>query len=111
MNFAVKLKKIFLLLTFPRYWFTDSSYPFCKEFDEWVNQMLREGHVPKYQKNSESKIDFAGRTLWKYCYSCSDFTLHEWQCDNVRASRMTNIKLYKLLKENKTKKFYDWEKK
>lgn len=84
MNTIAIIRKILLILVHPRYWFTMKKYPYCKEFDEWLIKKLKEGEIPKYMDG----------------------------CDTVRGSRLTNIKLYRLLKEaKKVKKEYVWEKK
>lgn len=112
MNTLAIIRKILLILFYPRYWITASNYPYCKEFDEWVIKKLKEGEVPKYVEGCDCRVSFGGRTLWKWSvFSTSDFSLYESGYDTVRASRLTNIKLYRLLKENKVTKIYKWEKK
>lgn len=112
MNSIAIIKKIFLILMYPRYWITMEKYPYCKEFDEWVIKKLKEGEIPEYLEGCDCRVKFGGRILWKWrVLSASDFSLYEDGCDTVRASRLANIKLYRLLKGTKVKKELVWEKK
>lgn len=113
MNTIAIIRKILLILVHPRYWFTMKKYPYCKEFDEWLIKKLKEGEIPKYMDGCDCRVEFGGRILWKWkVLSQSDFHLYEPGYDTVRGSRLTNIKLYRLLKEaKKVKKEYVWEKK
>lgn len=111
MHFLMKLKNIFKILWYVRYWDSNKKFPFCADFDEWVNLKIKEGHIPKYKKNSDCEIEFAGRILWNWksnILTSSEFTLHETDYDSVRPYRLTQIKLYNLLHKPKDKPELKW---
>lgn len=106
MSYLTILKKILLILCYPRFWYNDSDYPFDPSFDEWCLQKIKEGELPQWE--SDCVVSFAGRRFWHYCYGPGQWHLHETRSDKVKPSRLTRIKLEKLLKQNEKNRKYKW---
>lgn len=111
MHFLMKFKNIFAILCYVRYWDSHKKFPFCGDFDEWINLKIKEGHIPKYKEGSDCLLEFAGRTLWNWkanIRTSSEFSLWEPGYDSVRPYRLTQIKLYNLLHMPKDKPGLKW---
>lgn len=108
MNYLSILKKILLILSYPSFWYNDTDYPFDPAFDEWCLQKIKEGEIPEWDIGSDCVIKFAGKRFWHYSYGPSFWHLHEYGTDKVKPSRLTRIKLEKLLKQNKHNRKYKW---
>lgn len=109
MYIPAKLKMFFYVIFYVRYWDTSKHWPFCSDFDEWVNLKIKEGHVPV--RINDCQLSFAGRTLWNWesnICTISEFSLSESGYDSVRPNRRTQIKLYRLLHKKDQPRKLKW---
>ena len=109
----MKLKEYILLLIYVKYWYwgTSKDYPYVKEFDKSLQEKLSEGDKPVIDENY---VNIGGYTLRRSKFGFADFALFEYGHDTISPSRLTKIKLDRLikkeLKEKEKQGDYKWRK-